>query len=55
MGEIRRTMEKGFRTLVTALTKKMAEDLTVHLRELTGSTCATCTGDHSGAVEILRI
>ena len=34
IGEIRRTMEKGFRTLVTTLTKKMAEDLTDYLREL---------------------
>ncbi|WP_346889970.1 excinuclease ABC subunit UvrB [Clostridium sp. UBA1056] len=33
-GEINRTTEKGFRTLVTTLTKKMAEDLTKYLKEL---------------------
>ncbi|WP_346914915.1 excinuclease ABC subunit UvrB [Clostridium sp.] len=33
-GEINSTTEKGFRTLVTTLTKKMAEDLTKYLKEL---------------------
>lgn len=34
MGEIRVTVDKGYRILVTTLTKKMAEDLTDYLREL---------------------
>lgn len=34
MGEIRKTTEKGFRTLITTLTKKMAEDLTDYLKEI---------------------
>ncbi|HBA03611.1 MAG TPA: excinuclease ABC subunit B [Clostridium sp.] len=33
-GEIIKTTERGFRTLVTTLTKKMAEDLTKYLKEL---------------------
>lgn len=33
-GEIINTTERGFRTLVTTLTKKMAEDLTKYLKEL---------------------
>lgn len=33
-GEIRKTTEKGFRTLITTLTKRMAEDLTKYLKEL---------------------
>ena len=33
LGEIRRCSERGQRTLVTTLTKKMAEDLTDYLRE----------------------
>ena len=33
MSEIRRTKEKGFRTLITTLTKKMAEHLTEYLSE----------------------
>ena len=32
--EIRATTEKGFRTLVTTLTKKMAEDLTDYLKQI---------------------
>ncbi|WP_040213297.1 excinuclease ABC subunit UvrB [Clostridium polynesiense] len=32
--EIRKTTEKGFRTLVTTLTKRMAEDLTKYLKDL---------------------
>ena len=32
--EIKKTTEKGFRTLVTTLTKKMAEDLTKYLKDL---------------------
>ena len=33
-GEIRNTIEKGFRILVTTLTKRMAEDLTKYLKDL---------------------
>jgi len=33
LGEIRETSEKGYRTLVTVLTKRMAEDLTEYLHE----------------------
>ncbi|MBQ7712723.1 MAG: excinuclease ABC subunit UvrB [Clostridia bacterium] len=33
LGEIRRTTSKGYRTLVTTLTKRMAEDLTDYLKE----------------------
>lgn len=33
-GRIRDTISKGFRTLVTTLTKKMAEDLTDYLKEM---------------------
>ena len=33
-GEIKKTTEKGFRTLITTLTKRMAEDLTKYLTEL---------------------
>lgn len=33
-GEINKTTERGFRTLVTTLTKRMAEDLTKYLTEL---------------------
>ncbi len=32
--QIRQTVEKGYRVLVTTLTKKMAEDLTAYLKEL---------------------
>ena len=34
LGEIRRTVEKGMRVLVTTLTKRMAENLTDYLREM---------------------
>ncbi len=34
LGEIRATTEKGFRVLVTTLTKKMAESLTDYLKEM---------------------
>ena len=34
IGEIKRTVEQGFRVLVTTLTKKMAEDLSNYLSEL---------------------
>lgn len=34
LGEIQDTVKKGFRVLVTTLTKKMAEDLTNYLQEL---------------------
>ena len=34
IGEIRNTTERGFRTLVTTLTKKMAEDLTDYLKDI---------------------
>lgn len=33
-GEIRKTTERGYRTLITTLTKKMAEDLTKYLTDL---------------------
>ncbi|WP_208436057.1 excinuclease ABC subunit UvrB [Bartonella phoceensis] len=33
MNEIRKTIQKGYRTLVTVLTKRMAEDLTEYLHE----------------------
>lgn len=33
-GEIKKTTERGFRTLITTLTKRMAEDLTNYLTEL---------------------
>jgi len=33
-GEINKTTERGFRTLITTLTKRMAEDLTKYLSEL---------------------
>lgn len=33
IGEIRKTVEKGFRVLITTLTKKMSEDLTDYLKE----------------------
>ncbi|KMT21094.1 excinuclease ABC subunit UvrB [Clostridium cylindrosporum] len=34
IGEIRNTIDKGFRILVTTLTKKMSEDLTDYLKEI---------------------
>lgn len=34
IGEIRKNTERGFRTLVTTLTKKMAEDLTDYLKDI---------------------
>ncbi|MDA9163427.1 excinuclease ABC subunit UvrB [Rickettsiaceae bacterium] len=34
IGEIKKTVEKGFRVLVTTLTKKMSEDLSSYLQEL---------------------
>ncbi|MGM9937059.1 MAG: excinuclease ABC subunit UvrB [Candidatus Ornithomonoglobus sp.] len=34
IGEIQKVTEKGYRTLVTTLTKKMAEDLTDYLKEI---------------------
>ncbi|HHY61385.1 MAG: excinuclease ABC subunit UvrB [Bacillota bacterium] len=34
IGEIRRTVDAGYRVLVTTLTKRMAEDLTDYLREI---------------------
>jgi excinuclease ABC subunit B len=33
LGEVRETAKKGYRTLVTTLTKRMAEDLTEYLHE----------------------
>lgn len=33
IGEIRKTVERGFRVLITTLTKKMAEDLTDYFKE----------------------
>ncbi len=52
-GEIIKTTERGFRTLVTTLTKKMAEDLTKYLTELGVKT----TYMHSGidTMERMRI
>ena len=35
-GEINKVKEKGFRTLITTLTKRMAEDLTKYFKELGG-------------------
>lgn len=34
IGEVRKTTSRGFRTLITTLTKKMAEDLTDYLKEI---------------------
>ena len=34
IGEIRKTTDAGFKTLVTTLTKRMAEDLTTYMQEL---------------------
>ncbi len=34
LAEVRETSERGFRTLVTTLTKRMAEELTDHMREV---------------------
>ena len=34
IGQIRKTTEEGYRTLVTTLTKKMAEDLTAYLERM---------------------
>ncbi|WP_371256772.1 excinuclease ABC subunit UvrB [Roseibium sp. TrichSKD4] len=42
LGEVRETAAKGYRTLVTTLTKRMAEDLTEYLHE-NACVCATCT------------
>jgi excinuclease ABC subunit B len=42
MAEIRMTVEKGYRVLVTTLTKRMAEDLCDYLKGLI-SRCVTCT------------
>lgn len=50
-GEIKATTERGFRTLITTLTKKMAEDLTKYLKELGIKT----TYMHSGIETIERM
>jgi excinuclease ABC subunit B len=50
-GEINKTTEKGFRTLITTLTKRMAEDLTKYLIELGVKT----TYMHSDIVTIERM
>jgi excinuclease ABC subunit B len=42
INECRKTAEAGYRTLVTTLTKRMAEDLTEFMHEA-GCACATCT------------
>jgi excinuclease ABC subunit B len=34
IGEIRKTVDRGFRVLITTLTKKMAEDLTDYLKDI---------------------
>lgn len=44
IGEIHKTLEQGNRVLVTTLTKKMAEDLSVYLREI-GIKCAYLHAD----------
>ena len=42
LSEIKEVAKRGYRTLVTVLTKRMAEDLTEYLHE-NGVKCATCT------------
>ncbi len=43
LGEIRNTAKKGYRTLVTVLTKRMAEDLTSNICTNKACACAICT------------
>jgi excinuclease ABC subunit B len=42
VGEVRATAQAGYRSLITVLTKRMAEDLTEYLHEQE-SACVTCT------------
>ena len=55
IGEIQATIAKGFRVLVTTLTKKMAEDLTAYLQELKYKTSYLHSNIHTlERIEILR-
>ncbi|XP_044733064.1 uvrABC system protein B [Chrysoperla carnea] len=55
VGEIQSTIAKGFRVLVTTLTKKMAEDLTNYLQELRYKTSYLHSNVHTlERIEILR-
>ncbi|HJD55355.1 MAG TPA: excinuclease ABC subunit UvrB [Rickettsia endosymbiont of Pyrocoelia pectoralis] len=55
IGEIQSTIAKGFRVLVTTLTKKMAEDLTTYLQELKYKTSYLHSNVHTlERIEILR-
>jgi len=55
VGEIQSTIAKGFRVLVTTLTKKMAEDLTTYLQELKYKTSYLHSNVHTlERIEILR-
>ncbi|MCC8368517.1 MAG: excinuclease ABC subunit UvrB [Rickettsia endosymbiont of Oxypoda opaca] len=55
VGEIQATLQKGFRVLVTTLTKKMAEDLTAYLQELNYKTSYLHSNVHTlERIEILR-
>jgi len=55
ISEIQSTIAKGFRVLVTTLTKKMAEDLTTYLQELKYKTSYLHSNVHTlERIEILR-
>ncbi|AFC71569.1 excinuclease ABC subunit UvrB [Rickettsia australis] len=55
ISEIQATVAKGFRVLVTTLTKKMAEDLTAYLQELKYKTSYLHSNVHTlERIEILR-
>ncbi|KJV81359.1 excinuclease ABC subunit B [Rickettsia hoogstraalii str. RCCE3] len=55
ISEIQSTIAKGFRVLVTTLTKKMAEDLTAYLQELKYKTSYLHSNVHTlERIEILR-
>lgn len=55
ISEIQATIAKGFRVLVTTLTKKMAEDLTAYLQELKYKTSYLHSNVHTlERIEILR-
>ncbi|ALA61519.1 excinuclease ABC subunit UvrB [Rickettsia amblyommatis] len=55
ISEIQTTIAKGFRVLVTTLTKKMAEDLTAYLQELKYKTSYLHSNVHTlERIEILR-
>ncbi len=54
-GEIRKTVEAGYRVLITTLTKRMAEDLSAYYRELGVKVCYLHADvDSLERVEILR-